>query len=134
MVSLFGSFTYYGFNEKFKAIDWNYSRGSNTSALNKDYDQLSLIDALKYSSTSVNQYYYFASRSDFGGTDKLTLGLRVFKYSGTYAITGLIRINYDGSTRSYHPNYGFRPVIRLKDNIKILSGSGTEESPYILGR
>ena len=64
----------------------------------------------------------------------MTLGLRAFKYSGTYISTGLIRINYDGSTLSYHPNYGFRPVIRLKDNIKILSGSGTEESPYILGR
>ena len=129
----FSRFIYYGLNEKFKALDANYSKGSDTTALNKDYDQLSSIGALKYSTTSISQYYYFASRSYNSGTDKLMIGLRGFKYNGTYSTTNLLQINYDGTTSSYHPNYGIRPVIRLKENIKIISGSGSEDSPYVLG-
>ncbi len=44
-------------------------------------------------------------------------------------------VGSNGRASDYNPNYsdGVRPTLHLKSNIKILSGSGTENSPYIVG-
>ena len=44
-------------------------------------------------------------------------------------------VHYDGYVNSLYAclNYAARPVVHLKSTIKVISGSGTTSSPFILG-
>lgn len=43
------------------------------------------------------------------------------------------RIKYDSSIISTSVTYGLRPVFTLKSTVRVVGGSGTSSSPYVLG-
>ena len=64
---------------------------------------------------SSNRQWTITPRQDLTGT--------------VFSVSSAGYVYYNGSA---YINYGVRPVVHLKSTIKVISGSGTKESPYIL--
>lgn len=82
-----------------------------------------------------NAVYWLASRFiDVTSDNQGTTYFNVYVVSsGRRTTTTLFRLPKYGSIVASTPTNGFRPVIRLKDSIKITGGSGTSGSPYTIG-
>ena len=116
-----------GYNNKLKTTDNNYEI---------DYNKLIEIDSYKCP-TMAYAYYWFASREIevVSNNPFNTRGCIKMPYTtGTYLnYSILLYISNNGSLEWKEPAAGFRPVIRLKDSIKITGGAGTSGSPYTIG-
>ena len=117
----------YSGDESFKDKDSNW--------VDNDRTQLEAIGAIKFSDTSVSTSYWVASR-----TIKSYLGqpqYKMFYISHNQALNNswsLYLYNSDGSPNlNGGSSTGFRVVIKLKSNVKILRGKGTFDEPYELG-
>ena len=53
--------------------------------------------------------------------------------TGRYMTSAMLEVKTDGTMTATGYNIGFRPVIVLEGNVKIIGGEGTEEVPYELG-
>ena len=80
---------------------------------------------------------YYEYLTSYRGTDYsngyLNNGLNWWLLT-PYSLSGMWSVSQYGNANSSNPinSYGVRPSINLKDDVKILSGSGTEEDPYRL--
>lgn len=75
--------------------------------------------ASRYSANVDDLLYDFEVRCEFDGG------------SGIDSIF-LCRVYSSGGVSSYSVSYGVRPVISLKSGLSIISGTGTEEDPYVV--
>ena len=135
--------------DKVKAIDTNYQT---------DYTQLNSINASSFSDNNY-EYYWLASRGwvlDTNGRASLNsfYGIRRADISGNVKDLGLNDCTLGSLLVTYEMDYesldeyqreensdlfkyksataGFRPVIKLKNSVKVVRGNGTKTSPYIL--
>lgn len=122
-----------GYNNKFKKQDNNSTRGTDTNVPKRDKDQLDTIDAAKFSDKSFGSYYWLASRYIAPMQYQTVFDVFYITNSGEQYAAMFCVVNSDGTTNNNAPTAGFRPIIRLKTEIKILGGSGTFDSPYEIG-
>ena len=116
-----------------KDSDKNYTRGTDNSKNKKDKDQMDSLGITKISDTTFSSYYWLASRYvDIYSESQILVSICAIKDGGLLNNT-MCGINSAGSTSTFGYSYGFRPVIRLKDTIKITGGLGTSGSPYTIG-
>jgi len=75
----------------------------------------------------------FATQQSGGSSNSINMWL-INRYSASY-VWGVWGVNDSGSGGGYYPNdtRGSRPTVHLKSTVKILSGSGTETDPYVVG-
>ena len=122
-----------GYNNKFKTQDTNSTRGTDINVPKKDKDQLDTIDAAKFSDKSFGSRYWLSSRYIAPMQAQTIFDIFYVTNSGEQYAAMFCVVNSDGTTYNDAPTAGFRPIIRLKTEIKILGGSGTSESPYEIG-
>lgn len=124
----------YGEEVRGKDTDQNYK---------SDYDQL-----IKLKLNNIGTSYWLASRTlqrnhDYGGTtgtdayDQSVFSIKYFNAGGVFGYNGIAwETNYYRIGRyicnAYEVKCGVRPVFTLKPTLKIVSGEGTSESPYLL--
>ena len=120
-----------GYNNKFKVSDENYTNESSSSTLPKDKEQLEKINAKRASNL---KDYWLASRYIDASSSWTDFGMYVVGNNGANIIRqDFVRVSGTaGSMSAGGKSYGIRPVIRLKDTIKITGGSGTSSSPYTI--
>lgn len=116
----------YNYNYKFKLGRENNHTNSG-SGIVRDKDQLDTIDR------SSGIHYWLASRDYSENSEATNLGFLGVGSNGRFATNRIVcNISTSGIT-PYAPANGFRPVIRLKDSVKITGGDGNSaSSPYIL--
>lgn len=84
-------------------------------------------------SLNIKDTYWIASR-DFGSISFDTSFLANSIYSNGLLYSCYLCDEFkDGTKRSMSETFGYRPVISLKKTVKIISGSGIRNDPYILG-
>ena len=86
----------------------------------------------KFNLQRIEENYWLASRNVETDSDHCTYHIRCITSNGNFSITYLCYINSSGSTYGESFDYGLRPCIHLKNDIKITEGNGSEEKPYIL--
>lgn len=106
-------------SKKYRGRDNNYE---------DDNKQIEKIDL------SVNKSYWLASRdtnydSNLYLKDASTISFYVRTSSSHELIS---RMDYSGWTVTFEKTKGVVPVFDLKDNVRIKSGNGTKDNPYIL--
>ena len=110
----------------FSSYNGEFKKGDGNSET--DYNQMKVLGI-----DGKNGKYWYASRAV--GTNSTTcsfyMSAEVIGGKG-YALMVSVK---SGGTYSYGADstYGLRPVFRLKSNIKVTGGNGTESNPYILG-
>ena len=102
--------------------DYGYATGGGTTTdrntcLNKELNNWGSL------SDCYNNDWLFNSLYQWTITSRITNSRYVFNVISTG------RLNYIGSDNT---NYGVRPVVFLKSNIKIVDGDGSSTDPYIL--
>ena len=97
----------------------------------KDQDTNYTIDNNQMKNLGINlldKEYWLASRGIISSSESTGFYLKAVESTGPLCwIAGS-----DGKGFAFPFTYGFRPVITLKDNIKITNGKGTLEEPYNL--
>ena len=103
--------------------DYGYatSGGSSTNRASCMSKELYNWNSSSYSDCKNNDWLYNSSTSQWTISPRAGYSNAVLLVSGT----GYVRGNYATADTS-------RPVVYLKSTIKVISGSGTKESPYIL--
>ena len=105
--------------------DYGYatSGGSSTNRASCMAQALYNWESSSYSDCKNNDWLYNSS------TTQWTMSPRAINSSNVFYV------NYSGFfyTDNVHANKTARPVVYLKSTIKVISGSGTTSSPYILG-
>ena len=107
------------FNGKFKDKDTNYLA---------DYNQMGTLGI-----TSIAKGYWLASRA--GDWNSSYSDVIVWSMNNQGYPDG-IRLGYiynNGNTLSTSTKLGLRPVFHLKEGVKVVGGSGTQDDPYELG-
>ncbi len=109
-------------------------KGQDTHGL-KDIDQLYNIEALKFNDTTISSYYWFATRrvGKIVGYPAFQMGNKYYNANGLSTSFSIYYYKSDGTPVASGGTLGFRPVIRLKNNIKIEKGKGTADEPYEIG-
>ena len=81
-----------------------------------------------------NEHYWMASRSIYdSATSYAEIHVKLVSwYSGSLAAEEFFHIGED-EVRGEGGTNGLRPVFKLRSNVKITGGSGTESDPYTLG-
>ena len=121
----------YGYRLRGKDTDQNYK---------SDYDQL-----IKLELNNIGTSYWLASRylnqwsggGSLGNYTQYAFSIRNMSSNGILSsnmIVGEVNIYNAGQWYCYGSQYtlGVRPVFTLKPELKIVSGEGTSESPYLL--
>lgn len=107
------------YNGIFRNTDNNY---------NKDWNQLATINARKFTDTSKSSYYWLSSRYVYSSPNAVCY----FRVRSAYSNGAL---NYNDLWVEYAYSYpgdvrrnstGFRPVFRLKSNVKLDSSNGKD--------
>ena len=72
----------------------------------------------------------FATHQAGGSSNSINMWLM-----NRYSSLLVWNINFSGNGYNYNPTnaYGVRPTVHLKSSIKIISGTGTETDPYVVG-
>ena len=109
-----------------KWTDTNYKTDYNT------------MEALEESGVpnilATGEYYWLASRSVGSNSSYCYFYVRYVDTSGSLNSNYLCIVSSAGSARGYSREYGLRPCISLKSDIKVTGGDGSEESQaYELG-
>ena len=79
---------------------------------------------------SIGGYYWLPSRYVFKTSDVGYFGIYTISSSGTAEYRRMKDMYVMGTSYEYEYAYGVRPVVKLKDGIKLTSGTGTSSSPY----
>lgn len=121
----------YGYRLRGKDTDQNYK---------SDYDQL-----IKLELNNIGTSYWLASRTlerNYGGTGTdayqgYGCSINHMRSSGVFGYHRIAYETYYYNTGQYYcaaeeGTFGIRPVFTLKPELKIVSGEGTSESPYLL--
>ena len=105
--------------------DYGYatSGGSSTNRNSCLAKELYNWDSSGYSDCKNNDWMYNGNIWQWTMSPRADSSFNVFYVYGA----GYVSINFAGNT------YAGRPVVYLKSTIKVISGSGTTSSPYILG-
>ena len=83
---------------------------------------------------TIGEYYWLASRIVYSYSSNCNFYVRYVYTSGSLVSYALCYMISDGSTNSGSGEYGLRPCISLKSDIKVIAGDGeTEETAYELG-
>lgn len=108
-------------------------KGQDTHG-SKDIDQLYNIEALKFNDTTISSYYWFATRrvGKIVGYPAFQMGNKCYNANGLSTSFSIYYYKSDGTPVASGGTLGFRPVIKLKSDIKIEKGKGTLEEPYEL--
>lgn len=115
----YGYLTTYGWNNKFKTADDNYT---------EDVKQLNGL-GLNVSS----EYTWLASRNVYSDSSDTDFLVRRVNSSGSMNNLGnLCGVNSGGAAYSSAPSYGFRPVFLLPSDVVISGGDGSSGNPYII--
>ena len=132
---------------------WYYARGSDNN-YKTDFDQLNVISSRSFSDGGY-QYYWVASRGcerdSYGCAINSPYGVRRVSKAGTLSdsfhggtLGNLVvtnEVDYENMDEYERERYefyyytnsaGFRPIIRLRNDIIIVSGTGTINDPYII--
>ena len=125
------SYTYmntYNYNNKFKPGGENNYTNNGVGVI-RDKNQLDTIDR------SSGIHYWLASRGSVSANSTKTLFYFLGVGSnGRYETNREVCMIQNSGLTPYAPSNGFRPVIRLKDSIKITGGDGsTGSKAYTLG-
>ena len=106
----------------------------------RDEDENSLPDEEQLAATGLMQCsstYWLATRhlsETYAGTGKNDVSFSIGMIEEGEAMWHNIgRIKYDSSIISTSVTYGLRPVFTLKSTVRVVGGSGTSSSPYVLG-
>ena len=92
-----------------------------------DFDDKTYYNIFINNGMSVHNTYLLSSRCLYAQTNKI--GFDIYKISkGNVDSHGY----YGSDNSSYGTPIAFRPVITLNENLSVISGNGTEESPYLL--
>ncbi len=87
----------------------------------------------KYNLWNIGKDYWLASRVVNVGLSNCNFTVRVMYATENLNYYGLCLIYNIGSPIGFPYNFGFRPCISLRTDIKIIGGDGGKESPYIIG-
>ena len=82
---------------------------------------------------NINKVYWLASRLIYTKDYYSSFDVRIVYSNATLSDYGFIATHSDGNNYLVENTAGLRPVFTLKDTVKITGGSGTENSPYLLG-
>lgn len=110
-------------NNLYKNTDLNYEN---------DLEQLDELGI-----KNINKSYWLASRSVDERSNVTYFDFRyINKNNGLnqYYLYYISPSGAIGATEGDIPKYCFRPVFYINANVKIISGDGTENSPYVLGK
>ena len=123
----------YNWNNRFKVVDINYTRGSDTNKPKRDKDQMDELDIAKLTDTTYYAYWLASRDVDADSTDTYFYVPILLNNSTLYNFY-LCRVKSNGSSSSFKPSYGLRPVIRLKSGVKVSNptAAGTVDEPYEL--
>ncbi len=102
-------------------IDSNKMKALNIKVANKSYWLAAINNPSSFWGWAGTVYYINISSPNYASEATI--------YSYQRATTEF----EDEINNSYSVTYGLRPVFTLKNTVKILGGSGTEGSPYVLG-
>lgn len=115
-----------------KSID-NYDKYLVKSSYCFDQVDLENITCEK----NIESYFGLLSIKDYldaGGKDSF-INNNTYFYTSNFSKEGNVWYIFDEgglNNKNEQNNYGVRPVIRLKNNIKVYQGNGTKENPYYL--
>ena len=119
----------------FNNTKWSYLFPYNGTF--KDYDNNYLTDynqMQKLGIANIQEYYWLASRATSPSSYACYMLIRCVNSNGEDSSLRLVNLSSVSPTKASYAQYrGLRPVFKLKDNIKITGGSGTESDPYTLG-
>ena len=105
----------------------------NPSAV-EDGKRLWKIGARSFSDTSISSSYWWGQYTTYNYTGYgHYFSVPVFKSDGILSAWGFITVNEDGNVQTSSSNVGFRPILILSPDVKIIGGEGTEEVPFELG-
>ena len=128
--------TKYNFNGQLREADENYLY---------DFNKMKELDICELDNDRLNgREYWLASRyildiSNMGSAyGYLTHDLYAINNSGyldNNALRGILNVHKKGymGIEGSIESFGLRPVFILKENIKIVKGSGSKVDPYVLG-
>ena len=119
---------------------WTYMETYNWNGIFKDSDINSYNDYFRMEDLGINNIgtgYWLASRNIYEDSTSTQFLMRFVSESGGMINHGIFLVGSNGSagvTSGSSTKYGFRPVFHLSSNVKVISGEGTESSPYILDK
>ncbi len=125
-----------GYNYKFKnTILNNHDYYTNDPSMPlKDLLQTYKLNIRAFSDTSLSNNYIMPSRTIYTSNNKTFFARCIIGNDGSNNGVSLCEVSNNGSTaeKSVHP--GIRPVIRLKENVKIKNptADGSKDNPYEL--
>ena len=123
---IFDSATYYlgtsGYNYKLSVC------ANTTSGNTKVCDKTSQVGTFNIGLPRYGEMFATQQADDYSNSIDMWLMNR-------YSSSLVWSVGSRGSGNYYNPTltYGVRPTLHLKSNVKILSGSGLEDDPYIVG-
>ena len=85
--------------------------------------------ALQHSSI----YVWLASRNTYNNGSFSDFCVRLLDTSGNMGYHGMVKAYPDSSTTTLSSTRGFRPVVTLRGDLRVIGGSGTQADPYVLG-
>lgn len=105
------------YNGIFKNTDTNY---------NEDWNQLETINARTIIDTSKSSYYWLSSCCVISDSNYSGFNVRYADSGGYLYNYYLCGVGSSGGTYGGSTSYGFRPVFRLKSNVKLDSSNGKD--------
>ena len=116
----------YGFNNKIKSGDTNDA--PQPFPFTKDINQLDKLGIKK-----IDTAYWIAARYIYADSNSTLFEIRYITDNGLIGGEAGGTMKNDGTVYGGTKEVGFRPVIRLKANVKIRgNGDGTKTNPYVL--
>lgn len=116
--------------------EWNNKFKDKVTYSTIDETQLNKINAKKTINYGGLGGYFLASHSVYIDSNSASFGIGYAYSSGYISSVMLCAVNSLAyTTEQYYSSSltkGFRPVIRLKDSVKITGGSGLLDSPYTI--
>lgn len=114
--------------------EWNNKFKDKVAYSTTDETQLAKIDAKESDNYGYNlDGYFLASHTaNINGT-KASFSIRMSYRAGFISYVLLCQVNKYQQYTAENITKGFRPVVRLKESIKIKGGSGSIDSPYTIG-
>lgn len=125
---------YYATDEEEYAKTYDGTLFKTDNNFIEDVTRMRKAGILNYSDNTYGSYYWLATRNDYyHDGHKFSIILQSRKNAGR-AIWGFLQIKTNGEMiNSSETQYGFRPVLKLSSEVKIIGGKGTEDEPFQIG-
>ena len=123
-------------NDDVGMFTWNYNYATNYKGTLKNADSKYVIDWTqinKLGINNINKVYWLASRRISSDSNGTTFYIRNTNDVDTGMSANLCNLSSSGRVFSNEfSSYSLRIVMKLKDNIKVITGDGTFTNPYTL--